>query len=62
MCASDVSTIVWRWNPDVQMAMPRGDVVHTCRNFDSIYEWAVANKGVTKFVSEMWVEDDIQGR
>lgn len=59
MCSTDVSTIVWQWNPDTKMSQPRGDVTHTCRSFDSVYNWAKANQGVTKFVPEMKVDNPL---
>ncbi|KAF7437552.1 hypothetical protein PC9H_004394 [Pleurotus ostreatus] len=44
MCSSDVSLIVWRWDEEAGQSFPRGDVVHRCRDFDRIKEWALENQ------------------
>ena len=38
------SVIVWRHIPGNPLPEPRQDVVHSCRNFDKIAEWARANR------------------
>jgi len=40
MCSADISTIVWQWSETAQAAKERSDVVHTCRDFDAIRDWA----------------------
>ena len=40
MCSADISPIVWQWSERSLAAKERSDVVHTCRNFDKIKEWA----------------------
>ncbi|KAF7437548.1 hypothetical protein PC9H_004390 [Pleurotus ostreatus] len=44
MCSSDVSLIVWKWDEEAGQSFPRGDVVHRCRDFDRIKEWALENQ------------------
>lgn len=46
MCASDVSTVVWQKIPDINEEVIRihSDVLHTCRNFDKIRQWAVEHR------------------
>jgi hypothetical protein len=40
MCSSDISPLVWGWNKNVKIVQGRVGVVHECRNFDKITEWA----------------------
>lgn len=40
MCTVDVSVLVWNWNEQKQQNLERGAIVHTCRNFDKVREWA----------------------
>lgn len=40
MCAADTTPISWQWNEQAQTVRRRDDVVHTCRNFEAIQEWA----------------------
>lgn len=39
---------------------PHFDMVHTCRDWDSIHEWAVKNSAKTHFDIWTHVEDDLQ--
>jgi len=58
MCASDISVLVWRWNEHTKQAELRTDVVHACRNFDKIVEWAKMNKARTEFDADVFIQDD----
>ncbi|KZS89073.1 hypothetical protein SISNIDRAFT_417280, partial [Sistotremastrum niveocremeum HHB9708] len=40
MCDADITPNVFRWDEEEQEAFPHFDVVHTCRSWDSITEWA----------------------
>ncbi|KAJ7445863.1 hypothetical protein FB451DRAFT_1104168 [Mycena latifolia] len=40
MCSADISTVVWQWSEELQMAEQRDDIVHVCRDFDHIRDWA----------------------
>ena len=40
MCNADVSTIPWRFDSIKGYPAPRLEVVHTCRNFNAILDWA----------------------
>ncbi|KAJ7118118.1 hypothetical protein C8R44DRAFT_923355, partial [Mycena epipterygia] len=40
MCASDITPIVWQWSDKWRVAEPRDDVVHVCRDFEKIQDWA----------------------
>lgn len=44
MCSADISPMVWQWWEPSAKIEPRNDIVHTCRNFDAIREWAKENK------------------
>ncbi|KAJ7107555.1 hypothetical protein C8R44DRAFT_804772 [Mycena epipterygia] len=60
MCSADISTIVWQWSDKLQIAEQRDDVVHVCRDFNRIREWASERT----FVDEdsdfsVYIEDDL---
>jgi hypothetical protein len=40
MCSADVSVGVWQWSDRLNRIAARDDVVHTCRDFDKIRDWA----------------------
>ena len=44
MCASDVTPISYAWYPNYNLTLPTTAVMHTCRDFDAIREWARARK------------------
>ncbi|THU86392.1 hypothetical protein K435DRAFT_683749 [Dendrothele bispora CBS 962.96] len=58
MCCSDVSPIVWRWNETRNLSEFRSDVVHECRNFEKIQEWAKEHH-VDRYDRAVHVEDDL---
>ncbi|KAG8408219.1 hypothetical protein J3459_018083 [Metarhizium acridum] len=58
MCASDVSVITWQWNDQAKKALGHGDVLHTCRSFEKIQEWAAENQAVVDFNAEIFVKGD----
>ncbi|KAF2766844.1 hypothetical protein EJ03DRAFT_329738 [Teratosphaeria nubilosa] len=39
-CSSDVTPYVFQWDEKSQEVRAFANVVHTCRNFDSIHDWA----------------------
>ncbi|KAH8804045.1 hypothetical protein DL96DRAFT_1475324, partial [Flagelloscypha sp. PMI_526] len=39
-CNADVTPFVWRWSEAHNQYMGRLDVVHSCRNFEAIKDWA----------------------
>ncbi|THH00335.1 hypothetical protein EW026_g2166 [Hermanssonia centrifuga] len=47
MCASDITPIVWQWSEQKKKAEFRGSVVHSCRSFDRVVEWAEAHQLTT---------------
>ncbi|KAJ7459260.1 hypothetical protein FB451DRAFT_1004075, partial [Mycena latifolia] len=40
MCAADITPVVWQWSEKHQLAEQRDDVLHVCRDFDRIQDWA----------------------
>ncbi|KAJ7906204.1 hypothetical protein B0H13DRAFT_1619603 [Mycena leptocephala] len=40
MCYADISPVVWQWSAQYKEAEQRDDIMHTCRDFDKIQEWA----------------------
>jgi hypothetical protein len=59
MCSSDISVIVWQWRNETQLVHPHGGIVHTCRNFEKISEWAKENKAAVNVDCEKYISDDI---
>ena len=40
MCHGDIALHTFDWIPDYRRPWPNFNVVHECRNFDAIYDWA----------------------
>ncbi|PQE19437.1 tat pathway signal sequence protein [Rutstroemia sp. NJR-2017a BBW] len=40
MCTVDVSVLTWGWDEGRRMHLEKGTVLHTCRNFDKVRDWA----------------------
>jgi hypothetical protein len=36
----DITPIVWQWSDKFREAEQRDDILHTCRDFDKIRNWA----------------------
>ncbi|KAK4209577.1 hypothetical protein QBC37DRAFT_294325, partial [Rhypophila decipiens] len=49
MCAADTSVVTFQWNEGIKSAQPRSDVLHVCRDFEGIWDWAWENRGVVPF-------------
>jgi hypothetical protein len=45
MCSSDFTPIPTRWHPEKGTSYVDTDQVHTCRNFDALWNW-VRKRGV----------------
>lgn len=41
MCSVDISPIVWQWVDRVQEVRVVGNIIHTCRSFDKVRDWAL---------------------
>ena len=48
MCTVDVTPLVWQWNCERQKLIPKATVVHTCRNFDRVRDWAKEHNMVNR--------------
>ncbi|KAI5458860.1 hypothetical protein BGZ63DRAFT_514270 [Mariannaea sp. PMI_226] len=40
MCQTDITPLVYQWDNNKERMRIHGDVIHSCRNFDRIREWA----------------------
>lgn len=59
MCAVDVTPLVWQWNDERQKLGPRMDVIHSCRNFDNVKEWAKAHSFTGNLDNSVHIKDDL---
>jgi len=59
MCAVDVAPIVFQWKPAAKAYKARGDVLHVCRNFEGIRDWANEKRTVNDIQWQSFVEDDL---
>lgn len=44
MCSVDISPIVWQWVDRVQEVRVVGNIIHTCRSFDNVRDWALKRR------------------
>lgn len=51
------SPIVWKWSDEKGRAYIDMDVVHSCRNYDMIVEWAKVNKYSGHFDLSLHLEE-----
>jgi hypothetical protein len=49
MCSADVSTLAWQWSEERNMHMEKGTILHTCRDFNKIRDWAEEHRVKTRF-------------
>ena len=47
-CRADVSLLTYEWKPHYRKPWPRFDVVHECRDWDAVAEWAEVHAVDTK--------------
>jgi hypothetical protein len=65
MCFGDVSPGVWQWSEKLGRVAARDDVLHTCRKWDKLVDWAksperlLANEDYTWDFSHR-VDDDLE--
>jgi hypothetical protein len=61
MCAVDITPVVWQWSEKLQMAEQRDDIVHVCRDYDRIREWAGERTFEYSDISllSIYIEDDL---
>ncbi|KAF5375173.1 hypothetical protein D9758_000043 [Tetrapyrgos nigripes] len=58
-CSADITPLVWQWSHRSQKAFERSDVVHTCRNFDKIRDWAQEHFLDHQQDMSVYIEDDL---
>ncbi|KAF7983129.1 hypothetical protein HWV62_24095 [Athelia sp. TMB] len=59
LCSADITPTVFKWEEAEHKIAPRFDVVHTCRNFDKIRDWA-KERHLEEFDREVHVLDDLK--
>ncbi|KIJ65394.1 hypothetical protein HYDPIDRAFT_110449 [Hydnomerulius pinastri MD-312] len=59
MCSADVTPVVWAWDEQRQKNAPRMDVVHNCRNYGKLQEWASRNVLKSPYNPFIRLEDDL---
>ncbi|KAF7983125.1 hypothetical protein HWV62_24087 [Athelia sp. TMB] len=59
MCSADITPTVFKWEETEHRTFPRLDVMHTCRNFDKIRDWA-KERHLEDFDLEVHVADDLK--
>ncbi|KAJ6542383.1 hypothetical protein DFH09DRAFT_1282617 [Mycena vulgaris] len=68
MCSVDVTSVVWQWSDDLKSVEQRDDVVHVCRDYDRIRDWASQRTyppedfDETLYVVDDWDLDNENGR
>jgi len=60
MCAADISTIAYQWSEKDQSAKQRDDILHSCRDFEKIQEWAKENSGDVEQDFDVYIESDLK--
>ena len=59
-CSADLTPNVWKWSIPLQVSDPYFNSVHTCRNWDTIHEWAIQNTARVKFDKKRLIPDDLK--
>lgn len=59
MCHSDISPIVWQWTEPQHSVKIHGGIVHTCRNFEKIHQWAREHALQEAIDMSLFVDDDL---
>ena len=59
MCSADISPLVWQWKEEFEETKIRADIVHSCRDFESIREWAVEHHLQDELDLKIRIDDDI---
>ncbi|KAJ7643220.1 hypothetical protein B0H17DRAFT_994596 [Mycena rosella] len=61
MCSADITPVVWQWSEELQKAEQRDDILHVCRDFDRIRDWASERTFVdnSSGLLHTYIEDDL---
>jgi hypothetical protein len=49
MCAADITVYTWSWDEELETYKNHVKNPHTCRNFDTLREWARVNTKMSTF-------------
>lgn len=60
MCSADITPNVFLWDDRVERVVPAFDVVHECKDFESVKEWAVEHHFAGKFNNSIHVIESSQ--
>ena len=59
MCSADISPITWTWSEKQQGAKAQAEVLHTCRDYGRLRDWALGRQLLAPFDPSVYVEDDL---
>ncbi|KAF7372819.1 hypothetical protein MSAN_00487900 [Mycena sanguinolenta] len=60
MCSADTTPVIWQWSEKLQEAEQRDDVVHVCRDYHRIRDWASERTVPDEEIDfRVHVEDDL---
>ncbi|KZT35595.1 hypothetical protein SISSUDRAFT_1064338 [Sistotremastrum suecicum HHB10207 ss-3] len=56
MCNADVAVNVWQWDDKKKRTKPRVDVLHTCKNWGDILDWATEHTMISGLDTSLHVD------
>ncbi|KAK0509232.1 hypothetical protein JMJ35_008603 [Cladonia borealis] len=59
MCSADISPITWTWSEKQQGAKAQAEVLHTCRDYGRLRDWALGRQLLAPFDPSVYVEDNL---
>ncbi|KAE9403035.1 hypothetical protein BT96DRAFT_512280 [Gymnopus androsaceus JB14] len=59
ICSADVTPLVKIWDEERNRTLGRTDVVHECRDFSKIQQWAEAHHMQGSFDASVYLENDL---
>ncbi|KAE9403033.1 hypothetical protein BT96DRAFT_879063 [Gymnopus androsaceus JB14] len=59
MCSGDVTPLVWAWDEEKNKTLGRTDIVHECRDFSKIQQWAEVHHMQGTFDESVHLENDL---
>ncbi|KZS87707.1 hypothetical protein SISNIDRAFT_419194, partial [Sistotremastrum niveocremeum HHB9708] len=58
MCNADVAFNVWQWDDKKKRTKPRVDVLHTCKNWGDILDWATEHTMISGLDTSLHVDHE----
>ncbi|KAF9065603.1 hypothetical protein BDP27DRAFT_1298076 [Rhodocollybia butyracea] len=58
MCSADISVNVWQWDDKIEKVVGHSDIIHSCRNFDKVRDWAL-DRRIHKWIDGTYIENDL---